>query len=44
VEVRVEYNNSGYADHVTIIPGRERLDARTIAYRGATALDAFRMV
>jgi D-amino peptidase len=44
VEVRVEYNNSGYADQVRIVPGRERLDARTIAYRGDTALAAFRML
>ncbi len=44
VEIRVEYNLTGQADEVTIMPGRERLDARTIAYRGADILDAMRML
>ncbi len=44
VEIRVEYNLTGQADGVTIMPGRERLDARTIAYRGADILEATRMV
>jgi D-amino peptidase len=44
VELRVEYNQTGQADSVAIIPGRERLDARTIAYRGATVTDALRLV
>jgi len=44
VELRVEYNITGQADGVPIIPGRERLDARTIAYRGATIVDAARLL
>ena len=44
VEIRVEYNNSGFADQVRIIPGRARVDARTIAYRGDTVVAAFRML
>jgi len=44
VEIRVEYNNTGQADHVRIIPGRERIDARTIAYRGADIVEAFRLL
>jgi len=44
VEIRVEYNVTGQADGVSIIPGRERIDARTVAYRGATILEAARLV
>ncbi|UCC67102.1 MAG: M55 family metallopeptidase [Armatimonadota bacterium] len=44
VEIRVEYNNAGYADEVRIIPGRERIDARTVAYRGPNVVEAFRML
>jgi D-amino peptidase len=44
VEIRVEYNITGQADGVSIIPGRERLDARTIAYRGANVVEAARLV
>ena len=44
VEIRVEYNITGQADGVRIIPGRERLDARTVAYRGANIMEACRLV
>jgi len=44
VEIRVEYNNTGFADAVRVIPGRERLDARTIAYRGPDILAAFALL
>jgi D-amino peptidase len=44
VEIRVEYSLTGHADAVRIIPGRERLDARTIAYRGPDVVGAFRML
>ena len=44
VEIRVEYNNTGQADQVPIVPGRERIDARTIAYRGPNVVEAFRML
>jgi len=44
VEIRVEYNLTGQADTVSIIPGRERLDARTIAYRGANIVEASRLL
>ena len=44
VAIRVEYNNAGYADEVRIIPGRERIDARTVAYRGPNVVEAFRML
>jgi D-amino peptidase len=44
VEIKVEYNITGQADAVTIIAGRERVDARTIAYRGRDILEAFRLV
>jgi D-amino peptidase len=44
VEIRVEYNLTGQADAVSIIPGRERLDARTIAYRADNIVDAAKLV
>ncbi len=44
VELRVEYNLTGQADQVPIIPGRERLDARTIAYRGGNVIEALRLI
>jgi D-amino peptidase len=44
VEIKVEYNITGQADAVPIIAGRERIDARTIAYRGRDILEAFRLV
>lgn len=44
VEVKVEYNITGQADAAPIIAGRERVDARTIAYRGRDILEAYRLV
>jgi D-amino peptidase len=44
VELRVEYNNTGQADAVRLFPGRERIDARTIAYRGPNIVEAFRLL
>jgi len=44
VEIRVEYNNAGFADQVAIISGRERVDARTIAYRGENVVETMRML
>lgn len=44
VEVKVEYNITGQADAVPIIAGRERVDARTVVYRGTDILEAFRLV
>ena len=44
VEIKIEFNNTGQADGVSIIAGRERIDARTIAYRGRDVLEAFRLV
>ncbi len=44
VELRVEYNVTGQADQVAIIPGRERLDARTIAYRAENVIEALRLI
>jgi D-amino peptidase len=44
VELKVEFNLTGYADGVSITPGRERLDARTIAYRADTIIEAFRLL
>jgi D-amino peptidase len=44
VDIRVEYNNTGFADQVAIIPGRARVDARTVAYRGENVLEAMRVL
>jgi len=44
VEIKVEYNITGQADAVSLVAGRERIDARTIAYRGGDILEAFRLV
>lgn len=44
VELRLEYNVTGQADQVPIIPGRERLDARTIAYRAENVVEALRLI
>lgn len=44
VELKVEFNLTGYADAISITPGRERLDARTIAYRADTIIEAFRLL
>jgi D-amino peptidase len=44
VEIRVEYNITGQADSVRMLPGRERLEARTIAYRGANIIEACRLL
>jgi D-amino peptidase len=44
VELKVEFNLTGYADGVSTTPGRERLDARTIAYRADTIIEAFRLL
>jgi D-amino peptidase len=44
VEIKVEYNVTGQADTVSLTAGRERVDARTIAYRGGDILEAFRLV
>ncbi|HUU54108.1 MAG TPA: M55 family metallopeptidase [Armatimonadota bacterium] len=44
VELRVEYNLTGQADEIQIIPGRERLDARTIAYRAGNVIEALRLM
>jgi D-amino peptidase len=44
VEIRIEYNITGQADDVVIFPGRERIDARTIAYRGNTIVEAMKLL
>jgi len=44
VELKIEYNVTGQADEVRMIPGRERLDARTIAYRAGNIVEALRLV
>ena len=44
VELRVEFNNTGQADRISMIPGRERLDARTIAFRAASIVEAMRLL
>jgi D-amino peptidase len=44
VELKVEYNITGQADAVPLVAGRERIDARTIAYRGRDLLEAFRLI
>jgi D-amino peptidase len=44
VEIRVEYNITGQADAVRIIPGRRRIDARTIAYRADTIMEAVELM
>ncbi|MBN1460463.1 MAG: M55 family metallopeptidase [Armatimonadetes bacterium] len=44
VELKVEYNQTGQADAVPLIAGRERIDARTIVYRAATVVEALRLV
>jgi len=44
VELRLEYNLTGQADSVPIIPGRERIDARTVAYRAENVVEALRLI
>lgn len=44
VEIRIEFNLTGQADAVRIIPGRERIDARTIAYRGKDIHEVMRLI
>jgi len=44
VELRLAYNLTGQADEVPITPGRERLDARTIAYRAENVIEALRLI
>lgn len=44
VELKIEYNLTGQADGVSIIPGRERIDARTVAYRAANVVEALKLV
>ncbi len=43
VEVQIEFTSTRHADATAIIPGRERLDGRTIAYRGKDFVEAFRL-
>jgi D-amino peptidase len=44
VELRLEYNVTGQADAVPLIPGRERLDARTVVYRAENVVEALRLI
>jgi D-amino peptidase len=44
LEIRIEFNLTGQADEVKIIPGRERIDARTIAYRAENILEVMRLL
>lgn len=43
VEMRIEFTNPQHADWTAIIPGRERVDGRTVAYRGKDFVEAFRL-
>jgi D-amino peptidase len=42
VEMRIEFTSTSHADWTPLTPGRERLDGRTVAYRGADFVEAFR--
>ena len=44
VEIRIEFNLSAYADQIRIIPGRERVDARTIVFRGPDMVTTAQML
>jgi D-amino peptidase len=44
VELKIEYNLTGQADSVSVIPGRERVDARTVVYRAASVVEALKLV
>jgi D-amino peptidase len=44
VELRIEYNVTGQADGVGVIPGRERVDSRTVAYRAPNIVDAIKLI
>jgi D-amino peptidase len=43
-EIRVEYSLTGHADQVPIIAGRERIDARTVAYRASNVAEAMQLL
>jgi D-amino peptidase len=44
VELRLEYSLTGHADGVPMTPGRERIDARTVAYRAENVVEALRLI
>jgi D-amino peptidase len=43
VEMRIEFTSTAHADWTPLIPGRERLDGRTVTYRGRDFIEAFRL-